>query len=74
MNFIFMIIKFIFGLFFVFYGIYQINDIIMIRNQYEYNLRLYKKYFEYEIIIDRLIIPNINLLIYVLFMVEFYQV
>jgi len=63
MNFIFMIIKFIFGLFFVFYGIYQINDIIMIRNQYEYNLRLYKKYFEYEIIIDRLIIPNINLLI-----------
>ena len=63
MNFLFKIIKFIFGLYFVFYGIYEINNIIKIRSQYEYNLKLYKKYIEFEFIIDRLIIPNINLLI-----------
>ena len=63
MNFLFKIIKFIFGLYFVFYGIYEINNIIKIRSQYEYNLKLYKKYIEFEFIIDRLIIPNINLVI-----------
>ncbi len=63
MNFLFKIIKFIFGLYFVFYGIYEINNIIKIRSQYEYNLKLYKKYIEFEFIIDRLIMPNINSLI-----------
>jgi hypothetical protein len=57
-------IKFLYGLYFVFYGIYELNDTTMTKNYYNFKLRLYKTDdIEYERIKYRFIIPNLNLLI-----------
>jgi len=64
MNFFFKVIKFLYGLYFVFYGIYELNDTTMTKNYYNFKLRLYKTDdIEYERIKYRFIIPNLNLLI-----------
>ena len=64
MNFFFKVIKFLYGLYFVFYGIYELNDTTTTKNYYKFKLRLYKTDdIEYERIKYRFIIPNLNLLI-----------
>ena len=64
MNFFFKVIKFLYGLYFVFYGIYELNDATTTKNYYKFKLRLYKTDdIEYERIKYRFIIPNLNLLI-----------
>ena len=50
MNFFFKVIKFLYGLYFVFYGIYELNDTTTTKNYYKFKLRLYKTDdIEYEI-------------------------
>ena len=64
MNFFFKMIKFLYGLYFVFYWIYELNDTTTTKNYYKFKLRLYKTDdIEYERIKYRFIIPNLNLLI-----------
>ena len=56
------VLLFIFGMFFVFYGIKGINAIISIKAQYLYNVNLFFNYFQLLNSVRRVVIYNLNLI------------
>ena len=56
------VLLFIFGMFFVFYGIKGINGIISIKAQYLYNINLFFNYFQLLNSVRRVVIYNLNLI------------